>query len=167
MALGGERGVLAVSRTVTCRDCHRVGVETDDDPAPGLCPVCLDVRLARATEDLAALDATSIEGGALDRHARDLLVDAGLVEPYLSSFLALTRPDHHPPIVLTLPVVHAIVLLGNLQLALRYPSNTGAPARTARRIAEQLQTAIVAHVPEIAQFLDQGWDPTHDQEIPR
>jgi hypothetical protein len=37
----------AKGKAVTCRQCGKPGRETPDDPAPGLCPACLDAALAR------------------------------------------------------------------------------------------------------------------------
>lgn len=36
-------------RLVTCRHCGQTGHETPDDPAPGVCPDCLDQQMAAAT----------------------------------------------------------------------------------------------------------------------
>ena len=43
---------------VTCRDCGRAGDEAPNDPAPGLCPACYDLRLARVTANFAVMAET-------------------------------------------------------------------------------------------------------------
>ena len=37
---------------ITCRDCGAVGEGGPDDPAPGLCPECMEQRLAKVTAHL-------------------------------------------------------------------------------------------------------------------
>jgi hypothetical protein len=67
--------------------CGRVGLETADDPAPGVCPVCLDERLARLTRRLFVLVDVYGPVEALAR-IRPELVGAGLRAPVVDAFLA-------------------------------------------------------------------------------
>lgn len=56
----------------------------------------------------------------------------------------------------------AYVLVGQLQLALRHPQNTGPGSNIAREIAHNLQERLSEINPAIAQSLEHGWNPQLD-----
>lgn len=63
--------------------------------------------------------------------------------------------------VLELSLLDAFTVLGQLQLALRHPDNTGPAAQIARRIAGRIE----AGLPQggaIARVAQLGWDPGAD-----
>ena len=67
------------------------------------------------------------------------------------------------PFWLKMGAFDAWCVFAQLQLALRHPGNTGAPATAARRAAERLQEDLVARHPALAALADAGWDRTQDR----
>lgn len=71
-----------------------------------------------------------------------------------------------PPIEQKLPAQVALVLLGELQLVLRHPSNADRSRYTTAvtlEAAQQLQAALERRVPELAPIIAAGWDPEEDR----
>jgi hypothetical protein len=67
------------SRTIVhCRDCGQAALEYDDDPAPGLCPGCLEQRL---------LDAAARMAGMSAPEAISALVGSGLTPKAAAQFI--------------------------------------------------------------------------------
>lgn len=66
------------------------------------------------------------------------------------------------PITLEIEPIFLFVLVGTVQLALRYPGNRGASADIARKAAIAFQQALGEIDPAIAQALEQGWHPEFD-----
>jgi hypothetical protein len=63
-----------------------------------------------------------------------------------------------PLIGIELDAFQAFALVGQIQLALRHPENTGVVADLARRIADELSSTLIAIVPEIAPLIiAAGW----------
>ena len=56
----------------------------------------------------------------------------------------------------------ALILLSNLQLSLRHPSNDGESRAIARDIAANLENAICHHIPEARELIQKGWHPEFD-----
>lgn len=56
----------------------------------------------------------------------------------------------------------AFILLGQIQLALRHPHNTGPGAAYAREMADHLTDAICHFVPDARELIEQGWNPGYD-----
>ncbi|HKE98037.1 MAG TPA: hypothetical protein VKG45_03780 [Actinomycetes bacterium] len=89
----------------TCRFCGAPGLESEDDPAPGVCPRCLDERMARATANLekvaAAYRAGEITGESLFGWSRALLLGAGLTraaaDRLIDASVAPVRERERPP----------------------------------------------------------------------
>lgn len=72
-------------------------------------------------------------------------------------FQSLLEEKGHMNIALT--PYDAFCIIGQLQLALRHPSNVGAPADTGRRLADTLAEML----PESAQpVIEAGWIPGKD-----
>lgn len=69
------------------------------------------------------------------------------------------------PVVLELTVAQALVLIVQLQLACRHPSNIGPTRRTAEGIARVIQDAIGRDSPEAGRLLERGWHEVFD--VPR
>ena len=66
-------------------------------------------------------------------------------------------------IVLELTGIEALGILGELQLALRHPSNKNTlPAHAARGVARYLDAEIRKIAPGLAPILDAGWKPSDD-----
>ncbi len=65
-----------------------------------------------------------------------------------------------PPLDLTVP--DAVILVGQIQLALRHPANTGPSAMRVRDIALHLQTALGRVDPVLEQLCKLGWDKRYD-----
>lgn len=57
------------------------------------------------------------------------------------------------------------VMIANLQLALRYPNNTGQSAAEVHTMAVNLIELIREDLPEVASLLDLGWDSQHDRPL--
>ena len=66
------------------------------------------------------------------------------------------------PVNLSVSVQAAFVLLANIQMAARLPYNTGPGAQLARLLAADLANAIIAHIPEARELIEQGWNPQMD-----
>lgn len=71
----------------TCRYCGTQGeAEPDLDPAPGVCPACLDKRLAKVTFE--AVFVSELKSPAeLSAWMRQQLLAIGMVEPWASRFV--------------------------------------------------------------------------------
>ena len=67
------------SQIATCRFCGRQGIESDTDPAPGICANGLDERMAAATGRIS--DQTTVE------EAMEMLLDVGLSRSAAMGFL--------------------------------------------------------------------------------
>lgn len=68
----------------TCRSCGTWGIETPDDPAPGICPVCLEQRMAALVPRLETQVARRGQRAALDWLYRRLR-DAGFLPPWAAA----------------------------------------------------------------------------------
>ncbi|HEX8653088.1 MAG TPA: hypothetical protein VF708_19885 [Pyrinomonadaceae bacterium] len=68
-----------------------------------------------------------------------------------------------PHIVLNIGVQEAVAIIGNLQLALRHPANTGASALAAKRFAQTLIEGLASRDERIKPFLEKGFDPNFDR----
>jgi hypothetical protein len=66
------------------------------------------------------------------------------------------------PIEMAITAPRAIVLLSQLQLALRHPENNGVSAEIARDMARRLSAHLSAIDPAIAALIAQGWHPEFD-----
>lgn len=66
-------------------------------------------------------------------------------------------------IALKIPVVNAIQLVSQLQLALRHPENCGDSARIGREICDAVILILEHHSRELANFCRLGFDPKYDQ----
>ena len=60
-----------------------------------------------------------------------------------------------------IPALDAFCLIGQLQLALRHPQNTGPTAQMTREFAERL-ILIAATTPALRAIAELGWDPNFD-----
>lgn len=69
----------------------------------------------------------------------------------------------HPCMVLSLEWPTVLVLVGQLQLALRHPANTGDAAETTRGFLDQLFSIIEASDAPLARLMRMGDDPKHDK----
>ena len=67
----------------------------------------------------------------------------------------------HPTVVLELPLVDAWMLIGELQLALRHPENTG-PSRDVAARVKELLVRTIATTPSLARVAAMGDDPRFD-----
>lgn len=79
--------------------------------------------------------------------------------------LALAEEDmrrlQHDHTMLNLTLPEAMILLAQVQLALRHPGNTGSSAAVATRLARRLER-IVSLTPAIGEIARRGWDQNHD-----
>ena len=66
------------------------------------------------------------------------------------------------PIEMKITATRALILLSQLQLALRDPDNNGASADIARNMAQRLGDRLSAIDPAIAAAIAQGWHPEFD-----
>lgn len=66
-----------------------------------------------------------------------------------------------PPINMEIGRSLGFILLGQLQLALRHPANTGPTAEAAEQFARHLQS-VLGMPPQLAAIAEQGWDPGYD-----
>ncbi len=68
----------------TCRFCGAVDLESPDDVAPGICPTCLDQRMAAALDELTPITTLAEQYnllrrvGLTDEAARGFLLAAGV-----------------------------------------------------------------------------------------
>jgi hypothetical protein len=69
--------------------------------------------------------------------------------------------EHLPPIRITLDPVPALMLLSNLQLALRHPQNVGPSASIVRAIAQHIQEHLSVNN-DMRQILQMGWNRAFD-----
>jgi hypothetical protein len=73
--------------------------------------------------------------------------------------------DGDAPLAVQLGPAAALAIIGNLQLALRYPENNGANARIARKLIDALILMLdEAKLPAHAQLARLGDDPGNDCE---
>lgn len=73
---------------------------------------------------------------------------------------------HGAPLALSLTCCEAFVLVTQLQLALRHPGNTGAPAVVARAIVDGLIPPLTQSRPALAAIIEAGWDASADVVLP-
>ncbi len=66
------------------------------------------------------------------------------------------------PLCLELTPDQAVVLIGQLQLALRHPENRGMSSDIAYDLASLLQVALQQQNPDIQPYLDAGWEENVD-----
>ena len=66
----------------------------------------------------------------------------------------------------TIPPSAALMLIGQLQRALRHPGNVGISADITRELAEHLVTQIEKLDPELGRIGQMGFDPTYDEPAP-
>jgi hypothetical protein len=76
----------------------------------------------------------------------------------LQQFLAELRAAElsRPPVLLTLPLSEAFMLLAQLQLALRHPLNHGSGSKWARHVAKHLQK-LLSVSPAMSAIAERGW----------
>lgn len=79
---------MSQARIATCRVCGAQGLEDETDPAPSLCPSCLEATMDRLMEPLARLMRRHGRVIALSR-IHDEMVAAGLTSAAATSFLAV------------------------------------------------------------------------------
>jgi hypothetical protein len=66
------------------------------------------------------------------------------------------------PLPFTLSPYTAVVIVSQIQLALRHPGNVGELAKQARHIARTLQERLAEQDPEVGRYLEQGWHEVFD-----
>jgi hypothetical protein len=59
----------------------------------------------------------------------------------------------------------AVILIAQIQLALRHPANRGESAAQAREFVEALIGRLEASEPAVGEVLRRGFDPAHDVQI--
>jgi hypothetical protein len=93
--------------------------------------------------------------------------DEELEAQFIAEFKALAERTDLIHIALT--PIQIWTLIGQVQLAIRHPENTGPSRQTAEHIVRQL-AAIVAPSGTLAALVEQGWGQRHDavkQEKPQ
>lgn len=70
--------------------------------------------------------------------------------------------DTHGHFTLQAGFPDMVVIVGQMQLALRHPMNTGDGAAEARRILEDIITTLERADPRVGKFLRAGFDPSQD-----
>ncbi len=63
-----------------------------------------------------------------------------------------------PPVQLEVDVQTALLVIGNLQLALRHPDNMGAGSQAIRRFVSDLQERIAPVGSPIYAIIEEGWN---------
>ena len=58
-----------------------------------------------------------------------------------------------------------IAIVGQIQLALRHPDNTGHSAQQARKAIEEIIARLEAAAPGIGRYLNMGFDPAKDMPV--
>ena len=71
--------------------------------------------------------------------------------------------DKGADIVLHLTPVQAFMLIGQIQLALRHPSNRGISAAIAEDLAHMLERILSEHGPALAELIARGWNAELDE----
>lgn len=66
------------------------------------------------------------------------------------------------PLTLALTPLQAVMLLAQLQLALRHPANRGPASQEAIQLARYVQDMLAAFDPEIGRFVERGWHGCFD-----
>ena len=66
------------------------------------------------------------------------------------------------PVNISIDGLTAFMLIAQLQLALRHPSNTGETADKVREIVVNLQNQLQTRSPDLKPILDKGWHPEFD-----
>lgn len=66
------------------------------------------------------------------------------------------------PVVLAISGLEAMVLIGQLQLALGHPANKGNTADAAMKLAKQLQQVISGIDADVDRVIEQGWHSKFD-----
>lgn len=71
----------------------------------------------------------------------------------------------HGYFILQIPFSDFLVLLANVQLAIRHPGNQGYTAQIGRRICEDIIASMEKASPGIAELMNEGFDPKHDVPV--
>lgn len=88
-------------------------------------------------------------------------------DDFQAAFLAdMRRRAAAGPVTLEIDVGAAVGLIGQLQLALRHPANTGPTAKEAERFVRKL-IDVIADTPVIRRGLEAGFSPENDVERKR
>lgn len=66
--------------------------------------------------------------------------------------------EGQPPILMEIDVQTALLIIGNLQLAVRHPDNKGDGARAIRAFARELQERVAPVGSAIHDIMEEGWD---------
>lgn len=69
---------------------------------------------------------------------------------------------NNKPITINTDCINAMVIIAQLQLAIRHPENTGPSRYITEKFARKLQEAVVSVNPEFSLVLDRGWQPEYD-----
>lgn len=71
----------------------------------------------------------------------------------------------HGVFIAEMPFEDVIILIAQIQLALRHPGNTGYSSQRARKIIEAMIAMMERSEPAVGPLLRMGFDPQHD--VPR
>lgn len=82
----------------------------------------------------------------------------------LAYFAAVGRLESHGVLSLDIDPRLMLVVVAELQLALRHPENTGPTRRKIERLTRDWQAWLVELEPDLAEVLELGWNPEYDQE---
>lgn len=102
-----------------------------------------------------------VAGVSEDRSRTGKRPPQAVVNRYMA---AVGRLDKHEPLQLELKPSTVLLLVAQLQLALRHPQNTGPSAVRMRELAHWLEEQIERLEPDLQPILELGWDPDYDQE---
>lgn len=69
--------------------------------------------------------------------------------------------DRRPGVILEMNAAEALLLIGQLQLALRHPLNQGPGAAFVRDITRRIETHL-GTTPGMRWLIARGWDPSYD-----
>lgn len=83
----------------------------------------------------------------------------------VEEFSRLLAPHLKTMFPVSLNAASVVLLIGNLQLALRHPHNDGAPAEFARGLVHELIERFAGLDPRIAAYLRMGDNPARDFRI--
>lgn len=70
--------------------------------------------------------------------------------------------DCKQPIEFVTTPSRVLILIAQLQLALRHPGNTGKSAEVAREFITNMTRAVCSQVPEAQELIDMGNNPAYD-----
>ena len=102
--------------------------------------------------------------GLFDRLGRPVPRDASeLPDSFNLGFDKLLQVRGH---VVGLSALDAWIVVAFLQLALRHPRLGQGIGPHGARIARVLTKRVVAVAPELAEWIEKGWDPDHDVMVP-